>query len=75
MAIGNKGKNGDRTDLASHYSPVSGGSPACATKGYGYSTANVNEVDCVKCMAYLLNQAVDINERNKKANSISSGQG
>lgn len=66
MAAGNKSKTGNRTDYAKHYSLIDGGSPVCSNSRYGYSTNDVSDVDCVKCMAWLLGTAADINNKFKE---------
>lgn len=65
MAASDKNNKGKRTDYARHYSFINGASPACGTKGFGYSTNDINDVDCEKCMIWLLNQSIRIGLKQK----------
>ena len=65
MAASDKNKSGKRTDYAKHYSLMVGGSPVCGTKNFGYSTNDTNDVECEKCMVWLLNTAIAINNSQK----------
>ena len=65
MAATDKNSKGKRTDYAKHYSLITGGSPVCGNKNYGYSTNDTNEVDCERCTVWLLNMACQINNNMK----------
>ena len=49
MAAGDRKNNGKPKDIVRHFSKISGGEPACLTKGYGYSTNDIYDVTCIKC--------------------------
>jgi len=65
MTASDRNKSGERKDYARHYSLIDGGSPVCGTKNYGYSTNDTNDIECEKCMVWLLNTAVEINNAQK----------
>lgn len=65
MAASDKNEKGKRTDYARHFSFINGGSPMCGTKGFGYSTNDTNDVDCVKCTNWILEQSIIANNKQK----------
>lgn len=57
MAAGDTSKNGLRVDFAIHYTDGELGTiPICKNKLYGYSTNEIGEVDCKRCLKILKNR-------------------
>lgn len=52
MAAGDRNKKGKATDVVIHYKVrLLSEEVSCGTKGWGYATANLEEVTCLKCLA------------------------
>lgn len=69
MPVGDRNKKGFRTDLAKHYSYSDADTPICGNKRYGYSSNDITNVDCKKCLNKLTDlivKALQSTEPNTK---------
>lgn len=52
MAAGDRRINGKPKDIVRHFGLSV--SPICGTKGFGYVSADISEVSCIKCKAKII---------------------